>query len=296
MCILYKKCTKVCAKREWQSWYISANISVYGTYFNAKQKIVGVNMNNDILMKMAGARKEQTASANVYDDLRREIIELNLKPGAIISIKDICEHFGTSRSPVRDALIRLEQEGLITSLPQRGTMISKIDFSRVEQERFFRVCVEERVMNEFIDRHTREDIDRLEKILELQLESVKNEEYRYFMELDDEFHAIFYEATGKSFCAKMIQQVSGHYRRVRLLTTVDMTISENVLEQHQQILEAVKKGDSKALHLVLNKHLSKIQDEEITFCKKYPDLFTESSSFEREPDFWKEDFLKSLNK
>lgn len=255
-----------------------------------------IKMTEDLLQQIIGGRKPQTASANVYEDLRREIIELNLKPGAIISLKDICEHFGTSRSPVRDAVIRLEQEGLITTLPQRGTMISKIDFSRVEQEHFLRMCVEERVMYQFMKKHTEEDIIKLEELLAKQKKSVEDKEYRLFMDLDDQLHNVFYKATGKDFCAAIIKQVSGHYRRVRLLTTVDSGISQTVLDQHQMLLDAIKAEDEVALHSVLRNHLNKIQDEEKIFCRKYPDLFTENDIWEREPDFWEEDFLATLNK
>ena len=82
----------------------------------------------------------------VYSVLRKAIVELYLQPGVILSMKDICEHLSIGRSPVRDALIRLDQEGLVTLLPQKGTMISQIDSWRVEQERFLRISVEEEVM------------------------------------------------------------------------------------------------------------------------------------------------------
>lgn len=253
-------------------------------------------MNEDLLESISDVERPQTASANVYDDLRREIIELTLKPGAIISIKDLCEHFGTSRSPVRDALIRLAQEGLITTLPQRGTMISKIDFSRVEQERFLRVCVEERVMDEFIASHKEEDIMMLEKFLAMQKETVETNDYRRFIELDDKFHSIFYTATNKNFCVDTIQKVSGHYRRFRLLTTIDKDISEDVIDQHTQIITAVKEKNIEKMHEALKKHFWKIHEEEIIFCKKFPNLFTEGDLWEQELKIWDKDFLETLKK
>ncbi len=255
-------------------------------------------MNKDLLKRIVNVDKPKIASANVYDSLYREIIELKLKPGSIISIKDMCEHFDTGRSPMRDALIKLEQEGLITTLPQRGIMISKIDFSRVEQERFMRVCVEERVMDIFIKKHTPEDIEHLEKCIAMQIEAIKEKDYRQVIEMDDKYHNVFYEATNKLFCAKTIQQVSGHYKRFRLLTIIDEIIVEDVVEQHRQILEAIKEEDTEKMHKVIKKHFSKIHDEEIILCKKYPYLFTEGDKWEQEqePKFWTEDFLEELCK
>ncbi len=251
-------------------------------------------MNEDLLQIKSDEEKAQKASSNVYDDLRREIIELTLKPGALISIKDLCEHFGTSRSPVRDALIRLAQEGLITTLPQRGTMVSKIDFSRVEQERFLRVCVEERVMDEFIMTHKAEDIELLEKYLVIQKDAVESNDYRRFIEMDDKFHSAFYTATNKNFCVETIQKVSGHYRRFRLLTTIDKNISEDVIDQHAKIITAVKEKNVDKMHQYLKMHFMKIHDEEIIFCKKFPNLFTEGDLREQELKFWNTDFLATL--
>ena len=86
----------------------------------------------------------------MYDVLRTDILDLKLRPGLVFSIKDVCDAYGTGRTPVREALIRLSKEGLITFLPQKGTMVSKIDFQRADNERFLRSCVEEQVMLEFM--------------------------------------------------------------------------------------------------------------------------------------------------
>lgn len=82
--------------------------------------------------------------------MRSDILDLKLRPGMIFSIKDISESYEVGRTPVRDALISLSKEGLITFLPQRWTMISKIDYDKVRNERFLRICVEENVMLEFM--------------------------------------------------------------------------------------------------------------------------------------------------
>ena len=87
---------------------------------------------------------------DIYTVLRDDIMGLRLKPGIIFSIKDICELYESGRTPVRDALIRLEQEGMITFLPQRGTMISRLDLRRIDNERFIRRSIEENVMRDFV--------------------------------------------------------------------------------------------------------------------------------------------------
>jgi Transcriptional regulators len=232
--------------------------------------------------------------ADAYTALRKEIIELRLKPGTFASIRDLCAHYGLSRSPMRDALLRLNEEGLITLLPQRGTMISKIDFERVEEERFLRVSVEKEIMRLYMTNPSPADIARLEASLEAQKASVASKDFRNFIIQDDDFHDVFYRATGKPLCASIIRKASGHYSRVRLLTCIDMDITENILRQHGEMIAAMKSGDAQKMHTVFNHHLSKIDEEEQMLSKRYPDLFVSAGAEQKENDELNTDFLQTL--
>ena len=77
--------------------------------------------------------KEDT---NIYSILRDDIVKLRLKPGMFFNIKDICRLYDVGRSPGREALLQLEQEDLITVLPHRGSIVSKLDLDRIDNERF----------------------------------------------------------------------------------------------------------------------------------------------------------------
>ena len=106
---------------------------------------------------------------------------LRLKPGIIFSIKDICELYESGRTPVRDALIRLEQEGMITFLPQRGTMISRLDLRRIDNERFIRRSIEENVMRDFVAAFSPTVILRLEDQIQKQQECMRAGDVRGFL-------------------------------------------------------------------------------------------------------------------
>lgn len=232
--------------------------------------------------------------AGAYSLLRRDIIELKLKPGLIISIKELCDHYESSRSPMRDILLRLEQEGLVTFLPQRGIMISKIDFKRVKEERFLRVSVESQIMRCFMRKHTADDIACLEKSLDKQNEYIKANEFRKFLSEDDYFHNKFYLAVDKSWNAEVINSVSGHYRRVRLLSIINRSISDNILSQHREMLDAINKNDEQWLLDLFNRHLTKLDEEEPEFLRKFPDLCVKGSSEERRDAILGNDFLETL--
>src|SRR4051812_12196161 len=78
----------------------------------------------------------------VYDLLRQSILDLTLKPGESVSAKDLALSWNVSRTPVRDALIRLAREGLVVVYAQAGTFVSKIDLDDVEEARFVRMTLE----------------------------------------------------------------------------------------------------------------------------------------------------------
>jgi DNA-binding GntR family transcriptional regulator len=229
-----------------------------------------------------------------YSILRKDIVELRLKPGTIVSIRDLCAHFHISRSPMRDALIRLEEEGLVGLLPQRGIMISRIDIRRVEEERFLRISVERNVMRLFMKQHAPEDMVFLEASIVKQKRLMQTRDYRSMIALDDEFHRYFYKVTGKMFCADAIWKASGHYSRLRLLTCVSQDISQEVTNQHSELVEAVNAGDTDRMLAVFDCHLGRLDEEVKGFSAKYPDLFLQKKPADRENDLLKNDFLKTL--
>lgn len=240
-------------------------------------------------------KRTKTMADDIYTNLRSYIIELKIRPGEIVSIKDIATEWNVGRSPVRDALIRLEKEGLITSLPQRGTMISRIDLHRVAEERFLRACLEERVVSLFARQYKEEDIESLKNCLNEQKQSVQSHDCRKLLQCDDNFHKVFFTATDKTLCWETLQNVSGHYRRVRLLTILERTILDNIIMQHEEILDCIVTHKEDQLQKLVKSHLEKIDHEKLELKERYPDLFEQEQGMHRKPAYFlRSDFLREL--
>ena len=228
----------------------------------------------------------------IYDILRTDILDLRLRPGMIFSIKDISESYQVGRTPVRDALISLSKEGLITFLPQRGTMISKIDYDKVRNERFLRTCVEENVMMEFMAVCDLKAITALEMSLERQEKLEKSGDIRAFLSEDNYFHSIFYEGANKGYCNDILTANSGHYRRIRLLFMADSGIDKGIVKQHRELVDAVLAKDTERLHAILNHHLNRLVSKERPLVAKYSELFNhEQTEVRRAVDMLGVDFL-----
>lgn len=249
-------------------------------------------------MAEAGRKESKISSEDaIYDALRTDILDLKLRPGLVFSIREVCESYEAGRTPVREALIRLSKEGLITFLPQRGTMVSRIDFNRADNERFLRSCVEERVMLEFMALHGPdcEAAGALSASMKRQEAIVKERDCRAFLEEDTVFHSIFYQGAGRDYCANIIHASSGDYRRIRLLSLTETGISDGVVRQHRELMEAVLAREEERMRRLLAEHLNKMVSEERILMDKYGDLFSGGEMEEkRKHDGFFADFLAGL--
>jgi DNA-binding GntR family transcriptional regulator len=210
----------------------------------------------------------------VYTALRKSIINLNLAPGTIVSEKEISLRYKVSRTPVREAFIHLSKEGLVKVIPQRETLVSLIDFDRVEQELFLRKSLEMAVLEPFIDKCQAEHIRELEDIIEAQKSAYSRDEFINFMNSDDQFHHVFFDAAGHELGWDVLESMCGHYHRVRLLSVWLNGIADDIVSQHMEMLSAIKKKDIYETRLKLNRHLNKLYAEEKMLREKFPDYFT----------------------
>jgi DNA-binding GntR family transcriptional regulator len=224
-------------------------------------------------MKTAAGNRTGNVQDSVYASLRKSIINLNLIPGTAISEKEISLKYGVSRTPVREAFIHLSKEGLVKIIPQRETLVSRIDLDRVEQELFLRENLEMAVLKPFISRCQPDHIARLEKIVETQTVAFDRNEYINFMNFDDQYHQVFFEAAGHNLGWEVLESMCGHYHRVRLLTVWLNGIAQNIVKQHSEILSAIKKKDIRESRLKLGRHLNKLHTEEKILQEKFPGYF-----------------------
>jgi DNA-binding GntR family transcriptional regulator len=223
----------------------------------------------------------------VYTNLRKRIINLNLEPGRGISEKEIADHYKVSRTPVRETFIHLAKEGLVQVIPQKETVVSLIDFGRVEQEFFLRESLETSVLEPFVAALTDKAVIELENLINLQIAALDKNDYIDFVDLDDNFHRTFFDTAGQALSWNVLQNMSGHYHRVRLLTIRLKGIAKDIVDQHKKLLEALKTRETAAAKEVLKLHLHKIANEEIILRAEFPQYFV----IPGEADAFEEDFV-----
>lgn len=201
------------------------------------------------------------ASSNVYNGLKHDIFYLNLKPGSMISEFEICQQYGVSRTPVRDAIKALVVEGLLEVRPHIGTFISLIDLSKVSDTVFIREVLEQAVLKELCPIFNSYDALNLEVILSQQaalINEVPNPETSGdFIQLDNKYHQKLFEIAGKSGIWDSINSMRQHYNRFRtLLVKCNLDNIEKLYEQHCTILNSLISHDEEILKETVTEHVT----------------------------------------
>ncbi|WP_026888505.1 GntR family transcriptional regulator [Clostridium beijerinckii] len=222
---------------------------------------------------MALEVNKNTTSKTIYYKLRDEIINLYLEPGTSISEKELSEKYSVSRTPVREALVRLAQEGLVNIYPQKGTVVSLIDLSAVEEGRFLREHLERAVVKEACKEFSQENVLALEMNLKLQKMYIENNDYKKLFEADEEFHKIIFEGSNKKRVWNSINDGSTEFQRIRMLRLVTNSSWDNIYLQHKEIFNAIKNKSPETAEDFMKEHLNMVTFDKNKIKEKYPNYF-----------------------
>jgi GntR family transcriptional regulator, rspAB operon transcriptional repressor len=208
---------------------------------------------------------------SIHSVLRHDIVTLRLTPGEKLSENELALRFGTSRAPVREALIRLAEDGLIDVLPQRGSFVSRISLKAMERARFVREALEVAIVRRAAERGIPQDVrEHAEACLEAQKEA--REDPEQFTQLDDLFHRGFAEGTGLEGVWAVIEREKAQFDRIRFLSLPAGTPVDELIEQHRAILAAVLKRQPPAAEEAIRKHMSEVLKIARNLASRHPDL------------------------
>lgn len=208
--------------------------------------------------------------------LRHRIIENRLAPGERLSEAEISLQFGVSRQPVREAFIKLAEEGLVQVRPQRGTFVCKISLRAVEDARFIREAIESDLARILAARPDpdleRELRDQLKAQIRVCQVGTTQEQRSDFLRLDDLFHRTLAEAAGRAQLWQIMDGVKSQMDRVRYLTTQNLDIAR-LVAQHAAIVDALAAQDPAQAEATMRLHLRTILQDLIVHQTRTPEIF-----------------------
>lgn len=198
-----------------------------------------------------------SASQQIRDALRDRIISLDLVPGENLSRAEIAEFYGVSQTPVRDAMMRLEEEGLLHIYPQSKTEVSKIDIDLARETHFLRLSLEIEVTRQLCSSGGGPHLlSAAEDALRSQKQAIDSGDLDNFSVHDRAFHRAFFDAANVADLWDLVTERSGHIDRLRKLNLPDPGKTTEIIAYHQRILDAVKSGDTYTAEAEVRGHLT----------------------------------------
>jgi DNA-binding GntR family transcriptional regulator len=209
-------------------------------------------------MASAEPQRRVRLSDQAYLALRGMIVRGALAPGSQIVEPRLAEELGISRTPLREALLRLAEEGLVDVFPQSGSYVAPIRVEAVTEAQFVREHLECALIREAAERVDPRALAELHRNLAQQDEAQRRHDADAFYELDEALHAAFAECAGRPGVWRLIQQSKLHMDRVRLLSLPIAHQIPLLVEQHRAIVQAVARRDPDAAETALRRHLREV--------------------------------------
>lgn len=226
--------------------------------------------------------REKTIHENnrdyIYGILKQNILEFKLIPGEPINEKELSTSFNLSRTPIREAFIKLAEDGLIDIFPQKGSFISYINLESIDESLFIRKSLEINILKESVISFPPESLNELKKIVGFQKTLLNtNSPTHEFFSLDNQFHQIIFEACSKKNVWKFICNASLNFTRLRFLDSTEKDNVKRIISQHETIIEIIETKNEENISELVHDHVSHILTK-IDFLKnKYPNIFIEKN-------------------
>src|SRR6202022_4165334 len=224
-----------------------------------------------------GRPRAATAASKIYSDLRTELVSLQRPPGEAVSEAAIALSYGVSRTPVREAILRLSDEGLLEIFPQSGIFVSLIPIAALPEAIIIRKSLEATTAQMAAERATASQILGLHAILQHQREANAAKDKDTFHRADEMFHATIAEVAGYPGIWTLIQQVKVHVDRYRRLTLPQEGRIPRVIAEHEAILDAIKAHDPARARTAMEFHLESLLDNISATQNINPEFFDKRS-------------------
>lgn len=209
-----------------------------------------------------GARRSPRPSGveRVYSALRTEILTLVLPPNEPLDELALSERFGLSRTPVREALVRLAAEGLATSLPNRGSIVAPLDLTRAPAY-FDALTLTQRVVTRLAARHHRDDeLARVEALQRGFADAVRGSDVLAMIEVNRDFHVALAETGRNPYYTDFYARLLDEGRRLLRLYYASFhdRLPERYVDEHDVLLRAVRERDEEAADRLARRHAEQV--------------------------------------
>lgn len=198
-------------------------------------------------------------SQQAHERIKRKIVSLELPPGAVIDEGSLRAELGLGRTPIREALQRLSQERLVVIVPRRGTFVTEIGITDLQELFEMRVVLEGLAARLAAARGTADHWARMERALAAM--DTARDDYDTLIAIDESCHEIIYEAAGNDFLRDTLVTLYALSLRLWYFFLERIGRMDHAVAEHTAVLEALFKGDGQKAGRLMEKHIRAFQEE-----------------------------------
>jgi DNA-binding GntR family transcriptional regulator len=222
-------------------------------------------------------RPAAPAASEAYRRLKDAILSARFAPGAALSDQQFAQELGTSRTPVREAILRLQMEGLVRVVPQVGTFVSRLDLDAIRDALFVRECVEcgalEGLAETGVPSLSRDGLAPIAAAVAAHRRAVAIDDLEAAMTADEHFHQALLELCGRGGVWPVVRQAREAGRRLRALSVPRLAGGRRSAVQHRDILAALERGRPAEAASLLRTHIRMNVEFAATLARDWPESF-----------------------
>ncbi len=193
----------------------------------------------------------------VFQTLRQAILKGELEPGERLMEIHLAQKLGVSRTPVREAIRKLELEGLVIMIPRKGAIVAEITVSELEDVLEVRLALEELAVKHACRKHTGEQIAKLQKAAAEFRRVLHGSDISAYAQADEDFHEIIYKMAGNRRLMQMLNNLREQMYRYRLEYLKDKSSHAQLVWEHDEIVNALEAGDEEKALKIMTQHVER---------------------------------------
>ncbi|MCL4459919.1 MAG: GntR family transcriptional regulator [Chloroflexi bacterium] len=202
-----------------------------------------------------------------YEIIKEKIINCELKPGNPIVEGELAAALGVSRTPIREALQQLQDDGLVILAPHKGAYISDLDVDDVTEIFQIREALEGMVARLAAERITPDSLAELEKIVALLDEAIRENSVELAFKADNQFHALLLETAGNRRASRIIHKLNGQIHRLRFISASIPSRIPVSMQEHKDIAQAIKSRDAHLAEQLMKHHIRQTYNNVVQLIK-----------------------------
>jgi GntR family transcriptional regulator, rspAB operon transcriptional repressor len=205
--------------------------------------------------------KKNTLHNNIFKNLRDRIVYMDYPPGKLLSEKEFCEEFKVSRTPLREAIKKLEDMKLVTVIPRYGTYVSAVDINEIRSAFEVKIKLEGLAGEAAAKRITADKLAEMKALIQEADVLLKDGGHRHLIEIDTRFHEIIYKATQNPILQEILENLHGRCARLWNSALSGVIPIATIISQLREIYSALERRDAEKAAKLMETHVRYFIDQ-----------------------------------